>query len=496
MMALRLTREQREQALEWLNYFKIDGVPADEVATEGQILLFASLVLELAPRIHIMTCTQYGKSLFVALACIVLSCMENEMITVAAPTDEKAAIIMRYYIEHVGDNIAFWQKLDKQTKLDRLKQETTKDKIILREDKETGKAGGIFVISVQGGNSQKGFEAAMGQGSRKVILDEAALIPDENEATAFRMIAGKGRDSLYVKIGNPFYKEPPRSHFFKSYRDPAYLKIDIDYQQALLEGRYTQEFIDEAKQKPLFPVLYENKFPSSKTQDQMGFIQLISQATLDNAYLPDDIDLDFIGERVMGIDLAGGGRDFSTIVVRGDNIAKLMWRHQTEDPLIVITKAVEIAQKLGIPIDDRSIFPDKTGAIAWCARMNEMYPYGKDEHPNAFGVMVGGSPEVEDNEEHKKYLNKRAQISVRTAAWVNAGGKLVGKPYFDEALEIRYKMQTDKKIQIMSKEIMRKRGIPSPDVWDALALTFTRTQTKKGRGYKQGDYTPTTNFGI
>ncbi len=496
MIAIRLTREQRDQALDLLHLFRIEGVPADEVATEGQILLFASIVFELAPRIHIMTCTQYGKSLFVAFACIILSCLEDEMITVAAPTDEKAAIIMRYYIEHIGDSIAFSEKLDKQTKLERLKMETKKDRIVLRENKATGKSGGIFVISVQGGNSQKGFEAAMGQGSRKVILDEAGLIPDQNEATAYRMIAGKGENTLYVKIGNPYYKEPPRSHFFKSYRDPKYLKIDIDYHQALAEGRYNATFIEEARQKPLFSILYENQFPSSKTQDELGFIQLITQATLDNAYLPDDIDLDFLGERRIGIDLAGGGRNFTTIVVRGDNMAKLMWRHKTEDPLIAITKAVEIAQKLGIPIDDRYIFPDKTGSIAWCARMNEMYPIGKDGHSNSFGVVVGTAPEPEENDEHKIYLNKRAQMSMRTARWIGAGGKLVGKPFFDEALDVRYKVQTDKKIQIMGKDIMRKRGIESPDVWDALALTFAIKPEKKIKGYKQGAYDPLTSFGL
>lgn len=496
MMSVRLTRDQREQALDLLHLFRIDGLPADEVATEGQILLFASIVFELSPRLHIMTCTQYGKSLFVALACIVLSCLEDEMITVAAPTDEKAQIIMRYYREHIGDSLVFSDKLDKQTKLERLKMEVQKDRITLRENPDTKKSGGIFTISVQGGNAQKGFEAAMGQGSRKVILDEAGLIPDAQEATAYRMIAGKGEDSLYVKIGNPYYKEPPRSHFFKSYRDPKYLKIDIDYHQALEEGRYSGGFIEEAKQKPLFSILYENKFPESKIQDELGFIQLVSQATLDNAYLPTDIDLDYIGEIRLGIDLAGGGNNFSTIVARSDNIAKLLWKHHTEDPLIVISKLAEIAEKLKVPMDDRRIFPDKTGSIAWCARLNEMFPMGADGHSNNFGVLVGTAPEKEDNDEQKIYLNKRAQISMRAAKWIAQGGKLVGRPHFDEALEVRYKVQSDKKIQIMSKDIMRKRGIESPDVWDALALTFTLKPATKTRGYKQGAYQPATNFGI
>lgn len=491
MIAVRLTREQRDHALELLHYFQIEGRPADEVATEGQILLFAAIVFELSDRLHIMTCTQYGKSLFVAFACIILSCLEGHLVTVGAPTDDKASIIMRYYIQHIGDSVMFSEQLDKQTKLERLKMETTKERITLRN------GGGIFIISVQAGNSQKGFEAAMGEGSSKVILDEACLIPDDNEATAFRMIAGKpAGTTLYVKIGNPFYKEAPYSHFFKSFRDPKYLKVDIDYHQALAEGRYSSAFIEEARQKPRFGVLYENRFPDTQTQDRNGFIQLITEATLDNAYLPDDISLPLIGEKRMGIDLAGGGRNYSTIVIRGDNVAKLVFRHQTADPLIVITKAAEIAASEGIPIDDRYIFPDKTGAIAWCARMNEIYPVGKDGHSNNFGIIVGTAPEKEENEEEKIYLNRRAQMSIRTAAWISRGGKLVGKPHFDECLHIRYKTQSDKKMQIMSKDLMQKNGIESPDVWDALALTFAAKPQPKVKPYQQGAYTPDSRFGI
>lgn len=490
-MAIRLTNEQREIALDLLHLFKIEGRPADEVATEGQIQIFAAIVFQLATRQHIMVSTQYGKSLFVALACIVLSCLEAELCTILAPTDDKAGIIMRYYIQHLGDNVLFYEQLDKADKIDRLQMETTKERIVLRNK------GGIFVISAQGGNSKKGVEAAMGEGSKTVILDEACLLPDEQEATVFRMIAGKGAEAMYVKIGNPFYKDPPNSHFFKSYRDPRYLKIDIGYEQALSEGRYTAEFIAEARTKPLFSILYENKFPGTKVMDGDGYLQLLTEATLDNAYVPAGIEFPLIGEKKLGIDVAYGGANLSSICVRGENAAKIAWSGSTTDPMILITKAAEVAKTEGIPMDDRFVFPDKTGAVALCARMNELYPAGRDGHNNSFGVVVGGKPEEDDDaseyvlkkngEKESIYLNIRAQITMRAQKWIHQGNKLVGKPDFDEALVIRYKVQSDKKIKIKSKKEMLDDGIESPDKWDSFALTFTRkSERTRAKVWKQG----------
>jgi antitoxin component YwqK of YwqJK toxin-antitoxin module len=75
--------------------------------------------------------------------------------------------------------------LEKNTKLERLKQEESKERIILRN------GGGIYCISAQSSRMKKSIEAAMGEGSDDAIIDEAGLINDESEATIFRMIAGK-----------------------------------------------------------------------------------------------------------------------------------------------------------------------------------------------------------------------------------------------------------------------------------------------------------------
>jgi hypothetical protein len=296
-----MTPEEREVTLLLLRMFKIEGRPADEMASEGQIEIFYELIFRNHKRLEILCSTQYGKSLFVALACIIITCVQKEMIAVLAPTNEKAKIIMRYFIEHLGDDPAFASELEKNTKLDRLRMEESKERIIMRS------GGGIFVISVQAANSKKGIESAMGAGAKNVILDEAGLIPDPIESTVFRMIAGKGPDAFYCKIGNPWY----RNHFHKTYRDSNYHKVFIDDVRGMAEGRYTTQFLEEARKKPFYDILYQCKFPGESMFDSTGYLALVpeSKVQVRPSYGGEVI---WIGKRLLGIDPAGNGKDSAT----------------------------------------------------------------------------------------------------------------------------------------------------------------------------------------
>ena len=250
LLEYKIPKKERKKCLYLLSLFLIEGNPADKQITENQLKIFHSLIFRPWTRQIILCATQYGKSLITALACVVITTIQGEVVSIIAPTNDKARIIMRYYIEHIGDHYLFYSQLEADTRLERLKQEGSKERIILRN------GGGIFIVSVQSGNTRKTLEAAMGYGSKIVISDESCLIPDETEATIFRMIAGKGKDAFYCKIGNPFYKTPPHTHFFKSWNDDNYLKIFINYEEGIREGRYTKEFIEEARAKPHFGVLF------------------------------------------------------------------------------------------------------------------------------------------------------------------------------------------------------------------------------------------------
>jgi hypothetical protein len=61
----------------------------------------------------------------------------------------------------------------------------------------------------------------------------------------------------------------------------------------------------------------------------------------------------------------------------------------------------------------------------------------------------------------------------RLRDWILGGGKLTRDEDWLELNRIKYKVVDNRgKIQIMSKEQMLKQGIDSPDVADALSLTF------------------------
>lgn len=496
-----LTDEQYDNALELLRLFKIEGKPADEVATPGQVELFGRIVFRISLRQFIMTSTQYGKSLFVALACIILTALddeEGEKVIVGAPTEEKALIIMRYYNQHIGDSPLFAPLLSPDTKIERLQMSTSKDSLVLKN------GGAMFALTMNAGDSRKGFEAAMGEGADVVILDEACLIPDQIEATVIRMIAGR-KHGMYVKIGNPFYRG---THFQKSSRDPRYLKLILDYNTSLNEGRVSQALIDEVRDKPFFDILWECKFPSERQVDSKGYSILYKEALLDITYLDDP--LPFMGEKHIGVDVSHGGANFSTIVIRGTNHARLLFKENTEDELILLGETERIAKLHGVPLSSRFIHFDKIGSAALCSRANELWGFDPlTGHPNNFGMNAGEAcdPERLPNGDMmmdektgkpvKIYINKRAQLAFRGHEWIHRGGKLWPKPDFDDLLGLRYKVQSDKKIKLKSKEEMMEEGIPSPDVADAFNMTFdVRPKTTNTRSYQQTQDEPMTVFGV
>lgn len=431
------------------SYFTVDGKPGSEAVTEGQLVIFASIIFVPSKRIEIICSTQYGKSLWVALACIVVACLLEEVTCVVAPKAEQAKIIMRYFIEHLGDHPVFFSQLEKNTKLERLRQEESKERIILR------KGGGIFVISAQQRNASKSIEAAMGQGAKRVIMDEACLIEDNTEATIFRMIGGKGEDAMYCKIGNPFYTDPPNSHFNSTWYDPRYLKIFIDFERGIKEGRYTSDFIDEAKTKPLFSILYGCEFPDVAQVDERGYRQLLS---LNELHYYDKI-LCIDDKPRLGIDIGGGG-DLSTFVVRIGMLAFVASRLQTKDTMANVNEAIRLMRIMNIKPENVSI--DDIGIGRGVS--DRLIELGY----NINSVSVGGS--ATDSE---TFANIKAENYWRCMLWVRKGGVLRDDPCWQQLTWIKWKQRSgEKQIIIEPKEELKKRTKKSPDEAEALMLTF------------------------
>ena len=421
-----------------------DGSPL--VLTDGQLEIFTAIVRREHPFWHVMTHTQYGKSETAGIAALTVASTYPEKFAIIAGKKDKAQIIMDYAISHIFDNELIRKKfiVEGNENLDFIRRHRNKQHLTF--DVGNGQLGELFIGSAKD---------ALGFGAPNVIADESAFIEDTEWALVLRMLAGQKKIFL-MKIGNPYF----RNHFYRSYRDPDYKNIIIDYHQGLREGRLNPEIVRKAQQEADFSILYENKFPGENAVDSKGYAILISEADLDRAYV-DDEEFPFIGQGILGFDVAGAGRNYSTIAYRTQNAAKVLWRERTSDTMVLASKVAEFAKELRV--SPHSIAGDEIGiGKGVCDRVAELtgvYP----------GVNVGAAPQ-----DTNRFLNLRAELYFNSSEWLNHGNKLIGKGQFDELLTIRWKAQSDRKIKIKSKDEMREDGVQSPDVADAFMLTFAK----------------------
>lgn len=92
-------------------------------------------------------------------------------------------------------------------------------------------------------------------------------------------------------------------------------------------------------------------------------------------------------------------------------------------------------------------------------------------------VDFGSGPDGTNPEDGSKYANKRAEIWGGMRAWLETGSipEIATEENItlvDELTGPSYALNAKEAIQLEGKKEMRKRGVPSPNVADALATTF------------------------
>jgi len=424
--------------------------------SEKQQELFATIVGRTHKRVHVMTITRYGKSFVVALAVLVRAVLFGEKWAIVAPSHPKVMIIMRYIIDFAYSNPEFRSQLDMEEKQkDRLKREVSKTRLTFR------RGGEIFVLSADSRNKAAAGEALMGFGCPNIILDESSLIDDDIYSKIFRML-GDNKDNFMLEIGNPFH----RNHFFKNYHNDDYKKIVVDWKVALKEGRATKEFIEEMRKKAFFDILYECKFPKEEDVDYDGWSLLVGEHDITESYRDDDPNA--YGSPRLGVDIARSGGNFNVWILRTGNYARILGKTTTDNLMDVVGTTRKYIEEYNVAESD--VFLDATGLGA-----------GVYDRFRELGFSVSGINMAESAVDKEKYINIRAEAYFRLREWMKAGGMLQRDSEFMDLNVIKYKMRSNGKLQIIDKETLRKNGIPSPDVADALMLTFGRDE--EGRAF-------------
>lgn len=161
---------------------------------------------------------------------------------------------------------------------------------------------------------------------------------------------------------------------------------------------------------------------------------------------------------VVGVDPARFGDDRSAIVIRQ---GLLMYPPQVYRGL----DNIELADKVAAVINQykpAAVFCDAgngSGVIDYL----RLHKYRVSEVP--FG---GGAADP-------KFLNKRAEMWFSVRDWLKAGGAIPNDSGLKQDLAApTYKFNAAGRIQLESKDEIKKRGMPSPDIADALAVTFAQ----------------------
>jgi hypothetical protein len=324
-----------------------------------------------------------------------------------------------------------------------------------------------------------------------VILDEACGVATSIWNAVDTLIAND--DSRILVIGNP---DDPITEFFNvcqpgsgwntigisAYESPGFTGEPVPkWLTPLLIGK---TWVEERKKKwgelsPIFKSKVLGEFPDS-AEDSLITLKELQSAI--GRELP--LDLDEPNE--LGVDVARYGTDATIVYHRLGNRAKRVGVLRQRDLMQtcgLVVRCIEATGAKKVKVDDIGLGGGVTD------RLRELRSEGIIDAlivPINVGAKPTESatedvrekrvvPTVDEDEAPKtKFWNLRAELNWSLAARFKDESISIddNEDLHAQAGAMRYEVRSNGKILIESKDDMKKRGLPSPDDWDALVLAF------------------------
>lgn len=295
-----------------------------------------------------------------------------------------------------------------------------------------------------------------------VIIDEASGVHPRIFEAIEGAMAG-GATVRLVLIGNPTRNT---GDFAQSFKDPLYNKIhisafdipNVQKRIPLITGLATWEWVQEMKSKygeesDVYRVRVLGEFPKYEA-DTLITVDLVEKAL--------DADREQYGvDEFVLLDPARYGGDTAAFVYKKGNFARVLEEIQTSDLMTLAGKMVQYLKQ----------FPKAKGRIDIIGLGAGIFDRIM-EQPEFSSRIEGVNVAVNaDDAEH--YGNLRAEAWDMMRLWLR-DAILEKHEGFYELAKPKMKILSNGKLQLESKEDMRKRGVSSPNVGDALSLAFAR----------------------
>lgn len=304
------------------------------------------------------------------------------------------------------------------------------------------------------------------------LFDEASAVPDK----IWEVAEGGLTDGepFWFVFGNPTRNTGRFRECWRKFRK-RWNTRQVDSRTAKMTNKaLIDEWIsDYGLDSDFVKVRVRGLFPSASE------LQFVPQHLVDDAMrvtlTPGSVDH---APRIIGVDPAWSGSDEFAIYLRQGLYSKLLGVYEKTDD------DVRMASIVARHEDDWSadaVFIDFGFGTG-------IYSVGSGWGRDWQLVQFGG------HSTDPQMLNKRGEMWNSLKKWLSTGGALDDQATADEITAPEYKVRLDGKIVLESKDEMKRRGVPSPNRADALALTFAHPVAPRSVMQARDNATAETEF--
>lgn len=302
------------------------------------------------------------------------------------------------------------------------------------------------------------------------ILDESGGIPDAVMAAAEGGLA-TGKETKILQAGNPTHLEGPLYRACTSERRLWYVQEitgdpDDPNRASRVKISWAREQIEKyGRDNPWVLVNVFGKFPPSSINALLGPDEV--ESAMKRVILPKEYEF---AQKRLGVDVARFGDD-STVLAPRQGLKAFQMEEMRN------ARGNEIAARIALAKqrwDWECCFVDD-GAGFGGNVIDSMLQGGL----NAIPVTASGKAD------DSRYFNKRSEMHMRFAEWVQRGGCLDNNPRLkSEITAITYTF-VNGKFRVVEKDHIKELIGHSPDYTDALCQTFAWDEMPRGSNFNQ-----------
>lgn len=305
--------------------------------------------------------------------------------------------------------------------------------------------------------SERNTEAFAGlhnQGKRiLLIFDEASAIPDNIWEVSEGALTDEDTEIIWLAFGNPTQNTGRFRECFGKFRH-RWLTRKIDSRTVKITNkRKLQQWVDDyGEDSDFVRVRVRGEFPKTSANALLGPEDCDAAAT--RHHTEDSYNY---AAKILGVDVARQGTDRSVIFPRQGLAAFKPKVLRIPDTMELADQVAQAARSWGAD----AIFVDGTGGYG-AGVIDRLRMLGF----NPIEVQFAGRAS------DARYFNKRSEMYFELKNWIQSGGAIPSSEDLKvELCATTYRFQGDK-FRLSEKEEIREEIGESPDLADALALTF------------------------